>query len=227
MRAREVTSLTRYAALLAADDAEAACLLHTLSVRVTGFFRNPDTWLRLGELLRRELPHEGPGPRAWCMGCATGEEAWSLAMLLRTLRGRAPPPAVRGSDVDEAALDTARAGRYPAAAADAIHAVLRVPQGTVREGHFEVDPALRSLVSFVREDLTRADPARGAFDLALCRNMLIFLGREGQRRVIGAAVQALCPGGLLVLGRAESLLAMPDAPLERVDAAHRIYRRAG
>lgn len=225
MRARAVPTLIRYAALLSADDAEADCLLHTLSVRVTGFFRNPDTWLRLWTLLGQQPSAGGAGLSAWCMGCATGEEAWSLAMLLRDLGRPATAPTILGSDVDAQAIETARRGRYALAAAEAVREVLPASQGAIHDGEYEVDPGLRPLVSFTREDLTQAVPAAAAFDLVLCRNLLIFLGKEGQRRVLDAAVQGLRPDGLLVLGRTESLLALPEAPFERVDAGHRIYRR--
>jgi two-component system CheB/CheR fusion protein len=231
MRARGVDSLSRYAALLENDPDELERLLHTLSVRVTGFFRNPDTWHRLRELLSQEPVVKERGLRAWSMGCATGEETWSLAMLLLDLARGAGPQAmtqvsVLGSDVDEQALAVATAGRYPSQSVVAIRSVLPHPYGIVLEGGFEVDAALHPRVEFRREDLTapRVDEAR--FDLVCCRNLLIFLGREGQRRVLDTACRALRPGGVLALGRTESLVALPDAGLEPVDLTHRLYRAA-
>jgi two-component system CheB/CheR fusion protein len=231
MRARGVDSLSRYAALLENDPDELERLLHTLSVRVTGFFRNPDTWHRLRELLSQEPVVKERGLRAWSMGCATGEETWSLAMLLLDLARGAGPQAmtqvsVLGSDVDEQALAVATAGRYPSQSVVAIRSVLPHPYGIVLEGGFEVDPALHPRVEFRREDLTapRVDEAR--FDLVCCRNLLIFLGREGQRRVLDTACRALRPGGVLALGRTESLVALPDAGLVPVDLTHRLYRAA-
>ena len=225
MRARDVGTLIRYAALLADDASEAERLLHTLSVRVTGFFRNPETWLRLWSILGEEAAPGGAGRRAWTMGCATGEEAWSLAMLLRDLGQPATPPVITASDVDAIAIAAAERGSYLPQAAEAIREVLPSAQGEVRDGHFEVDPLLRPLITFVREDLTQSRPPLAAHDLVLCRNLLIFLGPEGQRRVLDAAVRGLRPGGLLVLGRTESLVALPTPPLEAVDVVHRIYRR--
>ena len=231
MRARGVGSLSGYAALLADDPEEVDRLLHTLSVRVTGFFRNPDTWHRLRAILSEDRPGPSGGITAWSMGCATGEEAWSLAMLLLEVASHngSPPPCdirVVASDVDAHALETAQAGRYPANALEAIRTVLELPHGTIRDGSFEVDTAVRSRVVFRREDLTAGAPGRGRCDLVCCRNLLIFLGREGQRRVLAAAFEALHPGGLLVLGRTESLMAIPEAGLVPVDVTHRIYRRA-
>jgi two-component system CheB/CheR fusion protein len=164
------------------------------------------------------------------MGCATGEESWSLAMLLLDLARGAGPRAmaqvsVLGSDVDQQALAVGTAGRYPSQSADAIRAVLSETNGGVLDGCFEVDPVLRPRVVFRREDLTAPRSEAAGYDLVCCRNLLIFLGREGQRRVLDAARRALKPGGILALGRTESLVALPDAGLQPVDLTHRLYRR--
>jgi chemotaxis methyl-accepting protein methylase len=81
-------------------------------------------------------------------------------------------------------------------------------------------------VTFVHEDLTAGATAPDRCDLVCCRNLLIFLGKEGQRRVLEAATRAMTHDGLLMLGRTESLVALPDAGLVPVDVTHRIYRRA-
>ena len=233
MRARGVGSLSGYALLLGEDPEEVDRLRRSLSVRVTGFFRNPDTWRRLDELIAAERLGAMGSLEAWSMGCSTGEEAWSLAMLLlaHARRSGGVPSAsaihVTGSDVDAGALAIAETGSYPAAAREAIREVLPDgPCGQLREGRFEVAPELRAVLRFRREDLT-VPPARPRqHDLICCRNVLIFLGREGQRRVLESAVQSLRPGGLLVLGRTESLLALPQSGLQPADSTHRVYRKA-
>lgn len=231
MRARGVGTIAGYAALLRDDPAEMERLLHTLSVRVTEFFRNPDTWQRLLELLRQEALGAGGRITAWSMGCATGEEAWSLAILLlaHAERQGSPPPDgihVFASDVDSPALALAEAGRYPAAAAAAVRQTVGRQYGDVVNGEFRVGDEVRRRVVFRREDLTSASPPPGWCDVVCCRNLLIFLSREGQRRVLDTAYAALRPGGLLVLGRTESLVALPQAHLDPVDVTHRIFRRA-
>jgi two-component system CheB/CheR fusion protein len=231
MRARGVPTLLSYATLLAEDPDEVERLLHTLSVRVTGFFRNPESWRALqARLTLDRLGGEG-SLVAWSMGCATGEEAWSLAMLLVDHARKAGTPPINrvrvfASDVDSQALATAVAGSYPREAAAAIRELLPDLDGSLRDARFVVDPKLRARVSFRREDLTAAAATPGPCDLVCCRNVLIFLGREGQRRVLDAAFRALRPGGLLMLGRTESLVALPNAPLLPVEITHRIYRRA-
>lgn len=230
MRARQARSLQDYAAMLREDPHEVDRLLHTLSIRVTGFFRNPDSWQRLRDVLSENRVGEGGRLSVWSMGCATGEEAWTLAMLITDHVDRTrwiSPDRIRlyASDVDAQALDTARAGRYPAQSVDAIREVMPQPAGRVQDGAFEVDPALKPLVTFRREDLTTLGDGPGSCDLVCCRNLLIFLGREGQRRVLDTAFRSLVPGGLLMLGRTESLVALPEARLQPVDIMHRIYRR--
>ncbi|HEV8613095.1 MAG TPA: CheR family methyltransferase [Gemmatimonadales bacterium] len=232
MRARGIGTLIGYSGLLADDPEELDRLLRSLSVRVTGFFRNPDTWLRLAERLAADRAGSGGRLTGWSMGCSTGEEAWSLAMLLlvhgQKAGGALPPEAIRvfGSDVDAQALAVAEAGSYPAPAAlPAIREVLSEPFGTESAGRFAVAPAVRAMVKFCIEDLSAPATRAAWHDVVCCRNVLIFLGKEGQRRVLEAAFQALRPGGLLLLGRTESLLALPQADLQPVDVTHRIYRK--
>jgi chemotaxis methyl-accepting protein methylase len=231
MRARGVESVAGYAALLADEPQEVDRLLHTLSVRVTEFFRNPDTWLRLLEILREERVGANGRLTAWSMGCATGEEAWTLAMLLLhhgEREGGLPPPEglhLFASDVDATAVATAEAAQYPAAGAIAIRQAIGTTYGTVEGGVFRVDDLVRQRVVFRREDLTATTPPPGWCDIVCCRNVLIFLSKEGQRRVLDTAFAALRPGGLLILGRTESLVALPQAALEHVDTTHRIFRR--
>jgi two-component system, chemotaxis family, CheB/CheR fusion protein len=232
MRARGAESLFAYAAYLRDDPGEVDRLLHTISVRVTGFFRNPDSWQALRNLLEVERIGARGRITAWSMGCSTGEEAWSLAMLLTEHATRAgTPPAdrilVQASDLDPQAVAAGQAGRYQPAVTVAIREVLPRHYGGIHDGHYEVEPALRPRVHFRREDLTTVDgPVTGSYDIICCRNLLIFLGREGQRRVLESAFRSLLPGGLLMLGRTESLVAMPEPRLVPVDIIHRIYRRA-
>jgi two-component system CheB/CheR fusion protein len=231
MRARGASSLVAYAGILATDSEEVEHLLHTLSVRVTGFFRNPDSWRFLRDQLASERLGERGRMTAWSMGCATGEEAWSIAMLLCEHArhfGAEPSPDFRvfASDVDTQGLGVAQTGRYPESAVAAIREVVPHPYGSVESGKFVVDSELRRKVTFCHEDLTAEATAPEPCDLVCCRNLLIFLGREGQRRVLEAARHSMRPNGLLMLGRTESMVALSAPGLVPVDPFHRIYRRA-
>jgi two-component system CheB/CheR fusion protein len=229
MRIRGVETLAGYASLLARDPGEADRLLASLSVRVTGFFRDPESWRRLDQALDQEGPRLGAPFLAWSMGCSTGEEAWSLALLLDARARAGRPPAsgflVIGSDLDGRALARAEAARYAAPAAEAVRDWLGEIPGERADGQFTVDRALRDRVRFRREDLTgiRAEPAR--FDLVCCRNVLIFLSREGQERMLDNALRSLRPGGLLMLGRTETPAALGERSLVPLDLTHRIYRK--
>jgi chemotaxis methyl-accepting protein methylase len=229
MRVRGVSTLAGYATLLARDAHEADQLLTSLSVRVTGFFRNPDSWQRLGEILDREGIFLPAPFLVRSMGCSTGEEAWSLAMLLlsRARRGLPPGPAfqVVASDLDPRALARAEAGVYGEDGARAVREVLGATFGDLTEGKYTVDSALRERVRFRREDLTRNGGTPETFDLICCRNVLIFLSREGQRRILENAMGSLRPGGILMLGRTESPAALEEPVLTPIDLTHRIYRK--
>lgn len=221
MRVRGVGSLAGYAALLAHDAAETDRLIGSLSVRVTGFFRDPESWRRLSQVLAAEPDGSGAPFYAWSMGCSTGEEAWSLALLLRDFGGGFQ---VLASDVNARAIAVAEAGVYDRTAG----CVVRDFLGSLEleaDTRFSVPDVLRGRVRFRREDLTRAQVSPEVFDLISCRNLLIYLSRPGQQRILERAVASLRPGGILMLGRTESPVALGSSSLAPIDLTHRLYRK--
>jgi two-component system CheB/CheR fusion protein len=126
--------------------------------------------------------------------------------------------------VDAQALEVAEAGEYAGSAAEAVRNQLGEVPGRVERGRFLVGEVLRERVRFRREDLTRNPVTAERFDLICCRNLLIFLTRVGQSRILQKAVQSLRPGGLLMLGRTESAGSL-ELGLSPVDPTHRIYRK--
>jgi chemotaxis methyl-accepting protein methylase len=219
-------SVAEYLGILDREPAERGRLLSALVVGVTSFFRNPPAWLRLAELLEDRPPAAAPF-RAWSAGCATGEEAYSLAMLLAALEARGVRSVhgweVLGSDLDERSLAVAKNGAYSPRAAKEIEAVLSTPCGDVTADRFQVDPGIAARVRFEREDLAFSSRAASA-DLVLCRNVLIYFGEEGQARVLDSLVRAIRPGGWLMLGKAE-LAAHSVTAIVPLDSRERIYRR--
>jgi chemotaxis protein methyltransferase CheR len=223
MRACGVASLTEYAAILADSALETDRLLEALTINVTEFFRNPEVWERLAEVLQPVLTRRGGHLRAWSAGCASGEEPYSLALLLASLPGfRSGAATIDATDIDLACLARARAGRYPALVQRAHPLCARLP----REDDEVVMPAdLRLGIRFAHHDLLRDPPPAPPYDLILCRNVIIYFERQAQDRLFEVFISALAPDGLLVLGRVETVL---GAARERVELLHnreRIYRR--
>lgn len=225
-RHRGAADLSAYADLLDQDPEEVGRLVSAVALGVTSFFRNPSAWRRLASLLASAAP-AGQPCRAWSAGCATGEEAWSLALLLEDqLRGgRVSGWEVDATDLDPRNLAVARHGEYSDRARADIEAVLAGAPDSEPPGRFVVPEVLRRSVRFAMTDLT-VPTARGPYDVVLCRNVLMYFEAETQRDVMDVVLSAVRPGGLLMLGKAE-LAGFDLFPrLESVDRPERIYRRA-
>jgi chemotaxis protein methyltransferase CheR len=228
MRARGALDISDYAALLDSDPEECARLLRALTINVSKFFRNPETW----EVIRRHVLPDLLGRRGslllWSAGAAAGEEAYSLAILLAELLGERWQPRwqrirIVGTDIDGASLDVARQGRYPEFALSETPLELRARWFTPGRG-WRLDETLRSRVQFEQRDILKDQPSFAA-DLILCRNLLIYLDRLAQEVVFATFAEVLKPGGYLVLGRVETLAATVLPLFKVVDARERIYQK--
>ncbi|MEZ4457960.1 MAG: CheR family methyltransferase [Gemmatimonadales bacterium] len=177
-RARGVADVEAYADLLDTDPDEPRRLVSALAIGVTGFFRNPGAWRRLGELVAAE---GRAGFRAWSAGCATGEEAWSLGLLLDGIPSLGGQWTVQATDLDERSLAVAREGDYPARVRPEIEAVRDPGQEPADPDRYRVSAPLRDRVRFSRADLCAPPPAV-ELDLVLCRNVLIYFAAEAQSR---------------------------------------------
>lgn len=223
-----LVDLPGYCSVLERDPGEVRALLKDLLIGVTRFFRDPDAFAVLErtvvpDLFRRTAPESEI--RVWAAACSTGEEAYSLAMLLAdgaAALGRAPRFQVFASDIDVQALDVARAGLYPASIAADVPAARLQRHFTAENDGYRVRKALRDRVLFAEHDLLH-DPAFSHIGLITCRNVLIYLNREMHRYLFDRFKFALDPGGYLMLGSAETT---EDAAhlFVPVDAARRIYR---
>ncbi len=188
----------------------------------------------LPSLLAGKAGGGGPPIRIWSAGCASGEEAYSIAILLREAgRGEIPPPEVTlfATDIDEKALARGREALYPGSAVENVrHGLLE--SSFSREGDsFRVVPAIASAVRFSVHDVLdprTASPAEsvfGTFDLILCRNLLIYFEPDHQEIVFGKLYRSLAEGGYLVLGRTESLAERWRGRLQRVNESLPVYRK--
>jgi chemotaxis methyl-accepting protein methylase len=210
--------LDRYRAQLDTSPDELDHLIQALLVPVTGFFRDPPVFAALGDRVLGDLVAAAPPGatlRAWAAGVATGEEGWSIAMLLARACELRPDAYmdVLCSDLDDRSLATARRGEYPAAAAEAVPMAVASRFVTVDGGVARVAPVLRDRVRFVRHDvmgrsLAPREAVIASFHLVLFRNVLIYFDRRLQHKALERLAGVLEPGGALVLGRVET---MPDA----------------
>jgi two-component system, chemotaxis family, CheB/CheR fusion protein len=222
-------TLSAYLHRLRQDHVESDALCDDLLIHVTEFFRDPEAWQVLAETVIPQLfAKKGRNDivRAWTVGCATGEEAYGLAILLlehaATLQD---PPQIQlfASDLGEGALDYARRGVYPAAIADNVSEA-RLERFFVQENnHFRVRDDLRERVLFTPHNLLQAPPF-SRLDLILCRNLLIYLQAAVQEQVFQIFHYALLPNGYLFLGSAETT-GSAEGLFAPLDSKHRIYRR--
>ena len=209
---------------------EVQALLADLLISVTTFFRDPKAYEALAA---KVIPHlfrgDAQNPvRVWVAGCATGEEAYSIAMLLVEEAGKhelRPEIQVFGSDMDTRALAIAREGRYPAAIETDVSEE-RLRRFFTRDGdHYRIRRELRDMVLFANHSLLK-DPPFSRLGLVSCRNLLIYLERELQQQVLATLHYGLLPDGFLFLGSSESS-EHPEGLFRVVDRDARIYQSTG
>jgi two-component system CheB/CheR fusion protein len=229
MATRRLRTLGDYLDMVEASPEESGALLDGLLIGSTRFFRDPEVFdaIRALALPRVVDPNHGACLRVWVPGCSTGEEAYSLAMLLFEYfdeRNDKRPLRVFATDIRESALAHAKRGVYrPSAMAD-LSAERRARFFTVTEdGQFRVRDRLRNAVLFAKHDLLRAPPY-GRIDLVSCRNLFIYFEESAQRLGLSRLHYALNNQGVLVLGKSESTL-RSTSDFVPLSAAHRLYVR--
>jgi two-component system, chemotaxis family, CheB/CheR fusion protein len=229
MRVRQVGELPQYADLLRSNRDEPGALLKDLLISVTSFFRDPEVFGTLADLVVPELlagVPAGDTVRVWVPGCATGEEAYSIAMVLHehAMELKRPPPVqIFASDLDADAIAAARQGEFPATVAADVGAD-RVERYFIERGAFlRVRKEVREMILFTTHNLLQ-DPPFSRIDLVSCRNVLIYLERHLQEQVFDLFHYALRENGTLVLGGSESIAGDP-ARFRVLHAGHRIYQR--
>jgi two-component system CheB/CheR fusion protein len=233
MAACGIESVEDYARHLREHPAEVKVLFQELLINVTSFFRDPEAFAALQAGVLAELVRgraEGEAIRVWVAGCASGEEAYGIAILLRELMDQERPDArvqIFGTDLDEEAIVTARAGVYPASLAEHVSPE-RLRRFFVREaGGFRIRKELRDQVVFAVQDLIK-DPPFTRVDLISCRNVFIYLEPALQERLLTLFHYALRQGGALFLSPAEGVGGRTDlfAPLDRKWRIFRARRSA-
>jgi chemotaxis protein methyltransferase CheR len=207
LRARGLSSFGDYLELVQREGSdEREAFVNALTTNLTAFFREPHHFELLAERASQRARGRGAPLRCWSSACSTGEEAWSIAMVLREAECHGE---VLGTDIDTEVLNTAQNGVYRlerAATLPTERLRRHFLRGTGRnEGLVSVRPELRALVRFGQLNLqSPVWPAQQPFDVIFCRNVVIYFDRESQKKLLARLATLLVPGGLLVVGHSES-----------------------
>lgn len=231
MGIHQVDGIMSYVRLLQENSQETDLLFKELLIGVTNFFRDPAAWNLLRE---KALPHlfktrpENGTLRAWSLGCSTGEEAYSLAMVFKEITAQTElKPEVKlrifATDLDADAIDKARRGHYPQGI-EADVSPERLARFFVKEARgYKVSQEIREMITFATQNAIMDAPFT-KLDLVICRNLLIYLTPKLQQRVLSLLHYSLNPDGILFLGSSEAVNASSDL-FEPIDSASRLFRR--
>lgn len=228
MRMRNIDDMDAYAGLLQRDPQEAELLSRDVLISVTSFFRDDANFDSLRRVLTTLVESRAAEEmvRVWVPGCATGEEAYSIAISLAEIVREtpdAPDFLIFASDIDEAALNVARAGNYADSSLEALSDELKTRYFHRQAGLWVVKKHLRQSIVFASQNVIE-DPPFSRMDLVSCRNVLIYFNRDVQRRVLELFHYSLRDFGLLFLGRSESIEPYMNL-FEPVSKRDRLFRR--
>jgi two-component system CheB/CheR fusion protein len=228
MQIHGVADLPAYVLILRAELDEVQALLRDLLISVTHFFRDPEAWLSLESLLPQIFAGRQVNDqvRVWVAGCATGEEAYTIAMLLAEYAATLDqPPRVQvfATDINENAISTARQGLYRETIAADVSPERLARFFVAEQGGYRIKRELRDLVLFAGHNLLR-DPPFSRLDLITCRNLLIYLNRDVQEQVLKLFHFTLQPNGYLLLGASETVDGVPSL-FTTIEKNQRLFQR--
>ena len=227
----KVDGIGAYVQFLQDNPQEVELLFKELLIGVTHFFRDGAVWEQLAkEAIPALLLHSSSGRqlRAWVPACSTGEEAYSLAIVFKEAINKLPPGAncslqIFATDLDRDAIDKARRGVYPSSIAADVSPERLQRFFFEEDNAFRINKEIREMVIFAPQNVIM-DPPFTKLDFLLCRNLLIYLSPELQKKLLPLFHYSLNPGGLLLLGSAESIGSHGDL-FSVIDSKARLYRR--
>jgi chemotaxis protein methyltransferase CheR/two-component system CheB/CheR fusion protein len=223
------TSAEAYQNLVQRNPSELHALQQLFLVSVSSFFRDRASFAALQDAMTNLFKHrpESRPVQVWVPGCASGEEVYTLAILLtELLKGTQPQRAIRitGTDLNPQALEAAQTGVYRVTAFKEMPAALLSRYFQPRGADFEVSSEMKAHVHFERRDVLTGSPG-DALDLVSCRNLLIYMKSPLQDRLMKIFHEALCPHGMLFIGQSESLSLAGNAMFSPIDYYHRLFRK--
>lgn len=233
MAVHQIKTINDYVKYLQQSPTEVEDLYRDLLIGVTNFFRDPEAFKVLEQQVVPKLflnKHEGAVIRIWSACCSTGEEAYSIAMLLQEYmekERRNYAVQIFATDIDKHAIAAARAGVYPASIAPDIPAdrlarfFTALPDGNA----YRINKAIRDMIVFSEQNIIR-DPPFSRLDLISCRNFLIYLNRDIQKSLVNLFLYSLNPGGILFLGNSENV-GESDGSFAALDRKARLFTKKG
>lgn len=223
-----IDKISDYVRFLQENPKEIEILFKELLIGVTNFFRDPELWKRLKENILPSFLEKLPNGyiiRAWVTACSTGEEAYSLAIVLKELVDESKKKIsfqIFASDLDIDAIEKARKGYYNDNIITDVSPE-RLNRFFIPEGEgYRVNTVIRETIVFAQQNVIK-DPPFTKLDLLLCRNMLIYMEPELQKKLIGLFNYSLNPGGILVIGTAETIGGFGDG-FKELDSKYKIYK---
>jgi len=231
MRSKGFQDIDTYLTWLSQNPSEYEGLIEVFTIHYTMFFRDPELFdivsSQVFPLLAERKESVGSRlMRVWCAGCATGEEAYSVGMLLRDFvsKREALQGVVIGTDIDLASLERARRGVFPRESLKSLPIEGRERWFVKRNDLFRIEPSIRQMVRFKLHDLVTDMPLEG-MDLIFCRNVLIYFKGALQERIIRKFHDALEAGGILVLGKTDGLCGCTNGLFEKISGREQIFMK--
>jgi len=231
MGIHQIDRIAAYVRYLQENTQEVELLFKELLIGVTSFFRDPAAW---EQLQKEEIPAllanhpDGGMLRAWSVGCSTGEEAYSLAMAFKEVLDQIKPSKdfklqIFATDLDRDAIDKARTGFYPANIAADVSSERLSRFFIQEENGYRIVKEIRSMVTFATQNIIM-DPPFTKLDILICRNLLIYLTPELQKKLLPLFHYSLIPGGILFLGSAETISSFTGL-FKPLNIKSRLFRR--
>ena len=226
LRARNLNSYREYLSVLAADPDEYKKLFDVLTINVSEFFRDLTVWGAIREILSRKILRENQTTKVkiWSAGCAKGEEAYSLSILVEEI-GPKTPVEIYATDIDVASIYDAQKGEYDPHRLKNVSDILLEKYFEFQgEGRYSVKEHVKKRVTFKRQDLIN-DNFLPEMDLILCRNVFIYFTKPLQETILNKFYHSLKDDGYLVIGKSETIISEAKLIFKEIDIDNRVYQK--